>query len=339
MIHATEAELTQPVDVSDHASRLVDAAVGWSRTPLQRMKLGGPWGRRKRWTYWAVMSPDVYVSVAVVNLDYVASAFVFVADFKAQQVYERQVVLPLGKGVNLSESVHADVQGRAKDFEVQILALETGTRLLAEVGGVDGRSLSLDVMSPATSQESLNVVIPWSPKRFHYTQKQVGLPVSGRLKLADKTDMQTWSFEDESCWAVHDHGHGIWPYSSRWQWCIGYGNVEGHKVGLNLGAIWTDGTGMTENALFVDGKIQKLASPITVKDHGPAQQKVLSADGRIDLVFTFDLARAETTNLGLVASSMDQTFGTYEGTLSLEDGTSLTVTGMPGTIEHHTARW
>ena len=38
----------------------------------------------------------------------------------------------------------------------------------------------------------------------------------------------------------------------------GIPTLGGRRIGLNFGGKWTDGTGMTENAVFVDGVMTKM---------------------------------------------------------------------------------
>ncbi len=68
---------------------------------------------------------------------------------------------------------------------------------------------------------------------------------------------------DDGSFAVLDHGRGKWPYSMTWNWAAGYGRVAGRRVGLQLGGKWTDGTGSTENGLFVDGRLHKIHEDLT----------------------------------------------------------------------------
>ncbi|NED53068.1 DUF2804 family protein, partial [Micromonospora aurantiaca] len=54
----------------------------------------------------------------------------------------------------------------------------SGSRVRAVAPGV----VDLDVEIPLLAgHESLGVVIPWGPRRFQYTVKDVGRPVTGRL--------------------------------------------------------------------------------------------------------------------------------------------------------------
>ena len=66
----------------------------------------------------------------------------------------------------------------------------------------------------------------------------------------------TYIFDD--AWATWDFGRGRWPRTVVWNWGSGAGVSDGRRIGLQLGGKWTDGTPMTENAIFVDGRCHKL---------------------------------------------------------------------------------
>ena len=50
-----------------------------------------------------------------------------------------------------------------------------------------------------------------------------------------------------------DFGRGVWPAVNFWNAAAATTVQDGHMIGLNLSGGWTDGTGMTENAIIFDG--------------------------------------------------------------------------------------
>src|SRR6185295_2310387 len=77
-----EPELTRPVDLCDAQGRLNPDAVGWSRRPLVRANLRGPWLRRKRWNFWNWISPRFVFSVTLADIDYAAFCQMTFTDFE-----------------------------------------------------------------------------------------------------------------------------------------------------------------------------------------------------------------------------------------------------------------
>lgn len=48
----------------------------------------------------------------------------------------------------------------------------------------------------------------------------------------------------------------------QWNWGAGSGTVDGRTVGLQLGGRWTVGTGSTENAVLLDGRLSRIGSEL-----------------------------------------------------------------------------
>src|SRR5205823_4154894 len=132
----------------------------------------------------------------------------------------------------------------------------TGTRLVAAFAR-GGSSFECDVLlARPEGHESLSVVIPWSSRRFQCTTKDNTRPATGRVLW----NGETWSFEGSGhAYGCLDFGRGKWPYSTAWNWGSASGIQGRRTIGLQLGGKWTAGTGMTENAICVDGRLSKLS--------------------------------------------------------------------------------
>jgi hypothetical protein len=213
---------------------LSQAAVGWSRRPLHRCNLEGRW--RKRWNWWCVTDERWFLMLCVGDIDYLAGGVVSLLDLQTGARCER--IMPLG--VAMPETVgevHFDRLG---------MRMHLGPdRLFASAGPIHA-DFKLD-----DGGESLSVVVPWHERRFWYTTKQVGVPARGRIRWGDR-------IIDIDGWAALDFGRGRWPVQAHWNW----GVAVGKNVKFNLGGRWTDGSGATENGLFVDGKLHKIESEI-----------------------------------------------------------------------------
>ena len=69
---------------------------------------------------------------------------------------------------------------------------------------------------------------------------------------------QRYTMDPEKCHAVQDFGRGIWPYRSFWNWAVCTGVQGGDRIGVNMGARWTTGTGANENGICVNGRLYKI---------------------------------------------------------------------------------
>src|SRR5439155_27331807 len=144
-------------------------------------------------------------------------------------------------------------------LRLAITEVAGGTRLTAAFGR-GGRSFECDVLlARPDGHESLSVVIPWSDRRFQCTTKDNTRPATGSVRWGG----DEWTFGGPGhAYGCLDFGRGKWPYRTVWNWGSASGAQSGRIVGLQLGGKWTVGTGMTENALCIDGRVSKLSEEL-----------------------------------------------------------------------------
>jgi len=337
----TEPELTRPLDLCTPRGRLRKSAVGWSRQPLHRSNIRGHWPRKKRWNYWAVTSDKYLFSATVANLDYLGVVFVYFLDFETRRFIEKTITVPLGRGCDLPETVEGDIRFRHDRMSVNLLdAPVGGTQIGARAARFGGEPLEADIaVTRPVGHETLNVVIPWSRDRFQFTSKQNTLPAAGVVRIGDAE----YVFEEGNSFACLDYGRGVWPMSSFWNWGAGSGLQNGRTVGLNLGGGWTDGTGMTENGICVDGRLTKIGDDLDL-DYDPSDYLRpwtvrTSGSQRVDLRLEPFYERVAKTDLKLFKSEVHQVFGHYSGTVVTETDEAVTIDGLIGWVEQHEARW
>ncbi len=349
-----EREITTPVALCLPDGKLNRAAVGWTRHPLHRTNLRG-WGRTKRWDYWGLMTPSHVIGVTVSSLDYAAVHQIWVLDRRSGTEIDAGAVVPLARGTVLPESLGGgaaqarahrlviDIEDAPLTFGTDTTGTDTtgthptdaGTRITVRTPRVD-----IDVVAGATpGHEALGVVVPWSDRHFQYTVKDLARPLVGTVVI----DGERLDVGPHDAWAVLDHGRGRWPYSMTWNWGAGSGRVDGHVVGVQVGGRWTDGTGSTENALLLDGRLHKNSDEL-VWDYDRhdwrAPWRVHDRDrARVDLVLTPFHERVARTNLLVVAGETHQCFGTWTGWMTTDTGERVRVDGVEGWAEEARNRW
>jgi hypothetical protein len=208
----------------------------------------------------------------------------------------------------------------------------------------DGKKYSLVVKSEHLEcaidvdyeSEHLSSAFQLSPTRYMYTVKAPGLPASGSLKI-DGKDVPL-----DNTFATLDRGRGRWPYGNIWNWGVAQGiNVDGRRVGLNVGAGWTDRSGTTENCCVVDGILD--GPPRTQAkwtfDKTDFMKPWTIRDDWIDATFTPTHHRHAENNSIIVTSHTDQCFGKWSGTVILHDGTKVKLDGLHGWAEDVTNYW
>lgn len=324
-----ERELTSPVDLCLDSGHVNPAAIGWSRTPLHRANTNY-WGRKKQWEYWGIVTPTHIIGVVLSNLDYAGIYSLYVLDRATGREWNREATVPLVRDAVLPR--HA-LEGTAKSaggsVHVVIEQDESGAVLRATAEGMD-----LEVDLPATGRDLMAVVVPWTARRFQYTVKDLGRPVSGRLVL----EGATIAIDAETSFAVLDHGRGKWPYKSTWNW--GAGSEPGGARAIQLGGQWTDRTGSTENALFVAGVAHKISEDLTWSYDRTDWTRPWTVSGdRVQATLTPEHVREARTQLFVLGSDTHQAFGTWSGWATTDSGDRISLDGLVGWAEEAIQRW
>ena len=208
MALTTEPEITAPVDLCVPGERVLNPqARGWSRRPLHNAELRGGWGRTKRWDYWAILGPDFFVSLTYADVDYLGIVSVEWGEFANGRSGGRALSVPLARGISLPDvSGSRPLQHRSSNLDLDISELPGGTRIVAswtESAGKGRGSIDVVVAHPP-AHESLNVVIPWSDRRFQFTSKHQARPVAGTIEFDGQVrslgsdGVEAWGEEEPS---------------------------------------------------------------------------------------------------------------------------------------------
>jgi hypothetical protein len=158
----------------------------------------------------------------------------------------------------MPETLQAAIDFRHKQMNVLLDDRSSEARIRVHAARFGGAALEADIaIVRPPGHETLNVVIPWSRDRFQFTSKQNTSPlpapsVSGLTSTSSKREVV--------------RGPGLRPRSLEIRLLLELGRrlgvQGGQTVGLNLGGGWTDGTGMTENGICVDGRLTKIGDDL-----------------------------------------------------------------------------
>lgn len=335
-----EKEILHPTLLCDKKGNLNPEAIGFARTPMIDCNLSGHFMRKKKWNYWCVYGEDILFSATISHLDYVAVCFVYFLEYETQRYFEKTITIPLGTKVKMPTQVLETISFANKDMSIQITYFNGDTHLTVISSDFDGEHLhaELTIEHPKDDQ-SLNVVIPWNRQTFQFTAKHHTLPTSGIVKIGNRR----FTFAPEESFAVLDYGRGIWPREATWNWGMASQRVRGERIGLNFGGQWTDGTGMTENAYFIDGVMTKISEDVIFEYDRNDFMKPWTVKSKfsdqVNLTFTPFFERVAETNVKVIASSVHQMVGYYNGEIQLENGKTLHIQQMLGCIEEHVAKW
>ncbi|MBW9092194.1 DUF2804 domain-containing protein [Microbacterium jejuense] len=330
----TERELTAPVALTLPDGRVNPEAIGWARQPIvDTSGIGRGLGRNKRWEYWNVTTPTHILALTVSSIDYAAVHEVWVFDRATERTWGKGATVIPARGVELPAGVESGpARARAKDLEIDVIPEPGGTRLRARIPGA-----SFDVFAALPEgHERLAVVVPWSRRRFQYTVKDVARPAAGTVTV----DGVTYDVPAGESWAVLDHGRGRWPYDISWNWGAGSGTSHGRTIGIQVGGRWTEGTGSTENAFFVDGRLHKIHDELAWEyDIADWRSPWRIAGGGLAASFRPFYDKTTRTDLAVLSSRTDQCFGHWAGTFAIPGGETVTFDGILGWAEEVHNRW
>jgi hypothetical protein len=334
-----ERELIAPVPLCDTDGRLNRDAIGWSRHPMHTCNLPPTLPRKKKWNYWAVTTDDLLFSATIADVDRAQVGGAYLYHRATQRHIDKGVVRPAGT-IAIPETVSGDMVIDHPAMRVALIDEGTGTRIRVEAADFGGVPLEADILiTRPASHETLNVVIPWSDVQFQFTSKQNTLPASGFVQLGgERLVIEAPAF------GCLDYGRGVWPEYTIWNWGSASGIQGGRTIGLNLGGQWTDGTGMTENGLCIDGRLTKISEDLRFEYDRADMMKPwgvrTTVTDRIDLRFEPEFERA--TGSGHPDSwftNAHQMFGRYSGRITPERGEPIELRDLFGWIEEHEARW
>lgn len=337
----TERELTHPVTLCRADGTLNPEAVGWSRQPLHDCTLNG-WGRNKRWDYWCVTSDTHILAITYSSIDFLAILNVWFLDLETLEPSSIEMATPASVGVKLPDSVGGgDMSFSGLGMSIGITEEPSGTRLTASGKARGGARIEADVLvALPPDHETLSVVVPWSERRFQFTSKHNTRPATGTVRVAGKE----YRFEpDNNSFGCLDFGRGRWPHRVLWNWGSASGRSDGRLVGLQVGGKWTDGTGMTENALCIDGRLHKISEELTwTYDTGDWMSEWRIAtprSNRVDLTFQPFYEKGVKVSIGILGNETHQCFGHWSGTVVTDDGEAVAVDRLLGWAEEVHMIW
>lgn len=336
-----EPELSAPVDECTWNGRLNRAAVGWSRHPLHRCNLSRNPLRKKSWNYWCVNSETHLLSLTYADLGFIGLAVAWFLDYGTRQNVEKVVVLPLGIGMTFPETVAGgDIVFDRFGLRLEMRERPDGVQLRTAFSR-RGAAVAADVfVERPHGHETLNVVIPWSDRLFQFTSKQTALPARGAVRVNGVVHAFGPGNQAFGCL---DFGRGVWPYTTLWNWAACAGERDGRRLGITLGGKWTDGTGMTENGLCVDGRLHKIGEDLAfdydTTDWMRPWRIRAPRTRRLDLTVTPVFEKTNRVNLGIFSSELHVLFGRFTGWILTDDGERIEVRDLPGWTEEHRARW
>lgn len=339
----------QLVDAAGHATfgvfsgpcsrvNLEQLRLRWHGLPLPRAAV--PW-RVKRWQHFALVLPDAFVGVAVVDLAFLRTSWCACFDRRQRRFFEHKRLAPwlaLGVADDLrSGRTFAHARGYVVEIDNALAAGEHQLRLRVDASRRgDPVAADLRCLHDLQRNQPLVASLPVGEDGVMYSLKAV-MPLEGTLQIGERR----YAADPRNSFAILDEHRACYPRRTFWRWATFAGrDAAGRLIGLNL----TQNPNprddeFNENGLWVDGALQHLGPAEFSFD--PARVLApwrLRAGDDVDLVFTPQGERSEHVAAGILRSVFHQPFGTFAGTLRFA-GEPLTIDGAFGLCEDHESVW
>lgn len=291
------------------------------------------WLHHKEWMYLSLVSDELFVGLAIVDLSYSVQAFVFVYHYETQKpLVDLSQLGPPGAG-SVHETptgnreaifdfggLHISVTGTPVQNHYQVSLTGSHVRLEAKLQGTPNLPSIAAMASPG---ENL----------LHGTEKIALLEVSGLFQ----THGRTWSLRHNL--AGIDYTNGYLPRNMKWKWAFALGYTEaGQKIAFNL----VDGAlNEAECALWLENELIPLERAVFSfsPQHPEKPWYIKTLDGALQLNFESGGMHKENKNLGVVASRYLQIAGSFRGTISLPDRPMLEIKQLHGVVEDQSVKW
>ena len=298
--------------------------------------------RIKDWDYYLVNDDRYAVALTFSDLGYIGLVSAAVIDLgRASHTTTSELVLmPLGNMGLPSSSDEGDVCWANDRCQVWFEHTPAGRRLTFSMRDfAPGEDFEAEFLLDEEPRDSMVIVTPWATdeRAFYYNRKIVGM----RARGAFRRGALVHEFSGEDSFGLLDWGRGVWTYDNVWFWGAAQGRQLGRVIGLNLGYGFGDTSAASENMLFVDGvahKLEGVSFGIPGLDEGEPRYlepwHVTDGQGRLDLTFRPIVDRSDLIDVAhLIVTDQHQVFGTYSGTVTLDDGTKLLVDHLRGFAE------
>jgi hypothetical protein len=313
----------------------------YNRSMVKASKL-----KLKEWDYYIVMNDDYGVAFTIADNAYLGFISVTYFDFVKPKyhTYSRMKFFPMGKFKMPSSSKEGDVHYEDKKMSLSYTHEDGTRRIKCNIKDFYEKTpFSCDITLSNEPKDSMVIATPFkkNKKAFYYNQKINCMKATGKMTF-NHTDILL----ESPTFGTLDWGRGVWTYDNTWYWGSLSTMVNGKPFGFNIGYGFGDPSKATENMLFYDGKAHKLED-VTFhipkddngKDNFMAPWEFTSNDGRLQLDFTPLIDRADKVNLLFLVSDQHQTFGYFNGTVVLDDGTKITLENKLGFAEKVHNRW
>jgi hypothetical protein len=320
------------------------AECGWARKPLlryNREQIHYPPKRFKEWHYFFCGDETFGIGFSLANIGPLHTFSLSFIDFKNKtQINNSSICSAKDSVMVMPEDSYGSLRFKGDTAECRITG--GGEQILVNAEWKrfkDTAPLIINLTLYLPAGDTLYHCFPFTEKKgqFFYAHKMANIRLGGDFSLGDLR----YTFNPERAFAVQDWGRGVWPKKTHAYWGGGNGLAEGKPFSFNIGYDYrfSDTSAATENALFYDGTIHKIAEVAFGVDENRAEWlepwSFSSPDGRFEMKMEPLMDRHTEGPLG----PSHQVFGYYSGVVTLDSGRKLSLRNIFGFAEKNVYRW
>lgn len=309
---------------------------GWETSDLyeyNKENLRFP-ARRKEWELYQMSNDRFAFSVTYGHAAYMSLVDVTLVDFATGERFSsgKRRFFP-GDSLDLDFSGGQPHSLKYEDEELFLsISFDGDVRRIL----VRSKEFEADI-SCHDAGDAIVTAVPFDfPGEFAYNYKKIFLDLSGHLTMHNVPQEL-----DGDTFLMLYSGRGIWPYRYTTLWASGAQETEEGILALNLSGGYGAEDAPTENALFLDGKMEKLEG-IRFRFSSENYRKpwhISDRDHRIRLTFRPVYDDYTSINWLLVHNTCHQLYGHLSGTVELENGTVREIRDMVFFCRHEIDRW
>lgn len=291
----------------------------------------------KQFQYFGIISDDLLAGCALAHTAWLGIAFFYTFEPRTGTLKEYTWRSPLGRDLHMSDSPRNGVSYfRQKGVDIE-LGYREDNQALTKTFSITLEGLQLQAtMEEGSSYQPMSLCTRTGINGWVYANKVAGKGVTGTLTR----DGETLDLQALNASGHHDFSAGYMRRETFWNWACLSTHADGRHIGLNL-SCGVNETTFSENCLWVEDVMIPTGGVMFDYNRDDLMQpwRIRSLCGRVDMTFTPSGNHRERLNLGLFASNFNQLFGRFDGSLHLDDGTTVAIKARYGFVEEQYAKW
>lgn len=293
--------------------------------------------RYKEWDFYQLTGEKSVLQVTYGHVSYAGAINLVLFNYRGEkQEMTIPLVFPMDS-LNLVPSAGDFCHYVKEAGKIRLeITVEPGKRVIKAVSNAKKSPGEVNItLTYPKDDDGILVVTPFEkPNQFYHNYKQCCMKAEGFARIGNLQE------NFDGVYALIDWGRGVLPYTHKWWWSNGSGEINGLRFGFNIG-VFGDNCNATENTIFYDGVAHKLGNITYTRpdDFISGDWEFVSDDGRFTCVMSPFYDNFTELNFLIAHNRCHQVFGKFNGAVKLDDGTTLKLNNLTAFIEEAQNRW